>query len=115
MEVKGLFIKDDVLYFQLYFQNNSAVDYDIQSLRFFIHDKKKSKRTASQDIELQPLYELGNIEMIRHQSEQVACVALSKFTIPDKKYLQIQMMEKKRRTAFVGQSKEQKPSYTRGQ
>lgn len=94
LDVKGLYSHDEVLYFQLEVQNNSAIDYDIQSLRFFIHDKKKSKRTASQEVELQPLYVLGDATVIRHASEQTICVALSKFTIPDKKYLAVQLMEK---------------------
>lgn len=94
MDLKGIYIHNDVLYFQLSLQNHSAINYDIQSLRFFIHDKKRSKRTASQEIEMQPTYILGNIGQILHASEQTVCVALPKFTIPDKKYLAIQLMEK---------------------
>ncbi len=94
MDMKGLYIHDEIFYFQLELKNNSAIDYDVQSLRFFVRDKKKSKRTAFQEIEMQPVYLLGNSLLIRHASEQTICVALPKFTIPDKKYLTVELMEK---------------------
>lgn len=94
MDIKGLFVHNETMYFQLALQNNSAIDYDVQSLRFFIRDQKKSKRTASQEVEVMPDYKLGNIEVLRHLSEQTICIALPKFTIPDKKYLAIELMEK---------------------
>ena len=94
LDVKGIYVHDGVIYFQFVLLNNSAIDYDVQSMRLFIHDRKRSKRTASQELEMQPVYELGNINQIRHKSEQLICVALPKFTIPDKKYLAVQLMEK---------------------
>jgi len=93
LDVKGVYSHDDVLYFQVSLQNHSSIDYTIQSLRFFIHDKKRIKRTAEQEIEMTPLYTLGNIGGIPHASEQTICIALSRFTIPDKKYLSLQLME----------------------
>ena len=94
MDVLGLYIHQDVVYFEIALVNNSAIDYDVQSLRLFIQDKKRIKRTASQETEMQPLYVLGNPDVIRHASEQNICIALSKFTSPDKKYLMVQLMEK---------------------
>lgn len=91
--IKGLYVHEGVLYFQLQFQNTSAFNYDIKMLRFFIKDKKKSKRTASQEIEVDPLYILGNTVIIRNQSEQIVVVAVPKFTIPDKKVFMFQMQE----------------------
>ncbi|QKJ30299.1 conjugative transposon protein TraN [Mucilaginibacter mali] len=94
LDMKGLFVHGGEMYFQLALQNNSAIDYDVQSLRFFIRDQKKSKRTASQEVEVMPDYRLGNADIISHLSEQTICIAVPKFTIPDKKYLAIELMEK---------------------
>jgi conjugative transposon TraN protein len=94
LDLKGVFVHEEVMYLQLAFENSSVIDYDVQSLRFFIRDQKKSKRTASQEVEVMPDYKLGNTEIIRHLSEQTVCIALPKFTIPDKKYLAIELMEK---------------------
>ncbi len=93
-EVSGIYIKDDVIYYQLQFTNYSPIDYSIELLRFYINDKKKAKRTASQEIELVPLHVAGNTTLVKARSENVVVVALEKFTIPDAKYLAIQLLEK---------------------
>lgn len=92
--IKGIYIKGDVLYFQLYIMNLSAVDYDIDLLRFYIRDKKKNKRTAVQENNLQPLYVIGNTAKVKAKSNTTIVVALNKFTIPDAKYLAVQIIEK---------------------
>lgn len=92
--VIGSYIKDDVVYYQLRIINNSPIDYDIEVLRFYIRDKKKSKRTAVQENELKPLQISGNIKQVKAFSRTVAVIALDKFTIPDKKFMGIQIMEK---------------------
>jgi len=47
LEVNGIFIQQDVLYLRVVFENKSKINYDIDQFRFFIRDKRKSKRTAS--------------------------------------------------------------------
>jgi hypothetical protein len=44
-------------------------------------------------VEQQPILIHGNSRVIRGVSEQVVVVTLKKFTIPDKKYLALQLME----------------------
>jgi hypothetical protein len=92
--VKGIYIKDNTIYFQVYINNDGTVDYDIDLLHFFIKDKKRSKRTAVQESEQKPLHITGNYNKVKGSHNTVFVVALEKFTIPDKKYLAIQMMEK---------------------
>ena len=86
--------KDDVIYYQLCLSNDSPVDYDIDLLRFYIRDEKRSKRTAIQENELKPLFIAGNTSQIKANSTSVVVVALNKFTLPDAKYLAVQIMEK---------------------
>ncbi len=92
--VSGIYIKNNVIYYQLSLSNKSPVDYDIELLRFFIRDAKKGKRTAVQENDLKPLYTAGNASQIKANSKSVIVVALDKFTIPDAKYLMVQIMEK---------------------
>ena len=94
IKVSGIYIKDDVVFYQLNISNQSPVDYDIDMLRFFIRDKRKGKRTAVQENELKPLYVAGNILKVKANSSSAIVVALDKFTIPNAKYLAVQMMEK---------------------
>lgn len=94
LSVNGIFIHQDVLYFRLVLGNTSKINYDIDQLRFFIRDQRKSKRTASQEIEILPLFSTSNSMLIPDKSEVNLVYALSKFTIPEKKYLTIQLIEK---------------------
>lgn len=94
LNVNGIFIQQDVLYLRVVFQNKSKINYDIDQFRFFIRDRKKSKRTASQEIELQPLYATSSSSVIPYQSAIMKVYALEKFTIPESKYLTIEMIEK---------------------
>jgi conjugative transposon TraN protein len=93
-KLNGLFVRGDVMYYQIKIANRSNINYDIDQLRFFIRDQKKSKRTATQEIEIKPLYVQNDTAAITGQSERILVFALPKFTIPDKKYLAIQLMEK---------------------
>lgn len=94
VEVTGIYIKDDIIYYQLQLSNESPVDYDIELLRFYIRDKNKNKRTAVQENELMPVYMAGNTTQVKARNNNTIVVALDKFTIPDAKYFFIQMMEK---------------------
>ena len=92
--VNGIYIKDDVMYYQILLCNQSTIDYDIDLLKFYIRDKRKSKRTAAQENELAPLHISGNTRKVKACDFSMIVVALDKFTIPDAKYLAIQLMEK---------------------
>lgn len=93
VNIKGIYIKGDVIYYQLQLHNYSPLDYDVELLKFFIKDKRKGKRTASQENEMVPLYIAGNTKQIKSYNSSVIVVALDKFTIPDAKSLVIQLME----------------------
>jgi conjugative transposon TraN protein len=92
--VKGIFIKNNVIFFQLCFKNNSAINYSPESIRFYVRDKKKTKRTASQEVELKPIS--GNsIQDIPADQMKTLVFAFEKFTIPEAKFLYIEITEKK--------------------
>jgi conjugative transposon TraN protein len=92
--LEGLYIHQDLLYYQLKVTNQTHVSYDIAQLRFFVHDQKTSKRTANQQMELLPQYIHGNTNKVDANSESMLVFAIPKHTIPDKKKLLVQLMEK---------------------
>lgn len=92
--LNGIFIQNDVMYYRILIANKSKINYDVDQLRFFIRDNKKVKRTASQEIEITPIYILNNVATVDEESENTFVFAVPKFTIPEKKYLSIQLMEK---------------------
>lgn len=92
--ITGIYIKNDMMFYQVSISNNSPVDYTIELIRFYIRDKKKSKRTAVQEIELKPVYIVGNTRLVKAKNNSVLVFALEKFTVPDAKYMAVQINEK---------------------
>lgn len=92
--LNGVYIQRNVMYCQIRYKNSSNIDYDVDMLRFYLRDRRRSKRSASQEIELKPLYVTGNTALIHGKTRSQCVVALPKFTIPDAKYLAIEMKEK---------------------
>lgn len=93
LSLRNIFIKDDVIFFHLNMKNQSNINYDVDFLRFYIQDKAKLKRTASQEVDMLPLFTYGDNKTIRGNSQQDVVFALHKFTIPDAKYLAVEMYE----------------------
>lgn len=57
-------------------------------------DQRKAKRTASQELEVSPVFIFNSLDKIAAQKEGTAVFAVPKFTIPDSKILAVQLMEK---------------------
>jgi conjugative transposon TraN protein len=93
LRLKGIAVKANVLFFCFELHNHSKLGYDISSLRFFICDAKRAKRVATQEMELQPVYVFGNAEQIPGKSRHTVVFTLPKFTLPEKKFLKIQLQE----------------------
>lgn len=94
LRLNGLFIRDNIMYCQIKLGNSSNINYDIDQFRFFISDQVRSKRTATQELEIKPLYVHQDTVTVKGQSEHTIVFALPKFTIPDNKQLIVQVMEK---------------------
>lgn len=94
LRMTGVYVKDEVLYYQLSIKNESPLDYPIDGLRFSIRDKKQTKRTAIQEIELHPLLVAGNALIVKAHDVTTIVVALEKHVIPDKKVLVVDVAEK---------------------
>ncbi|MEX2234029.1 MAG: conjugative transposon protein TraN [Cyclobacteriaceae bacterium] len=90
----GIYIKDNVIFYHFRIRNQSNISYDVDFLRFYIEDRQKVKRTASQEVDVKPVYVYGNGETIKGKSTEDVVYALGKFTIPDAKRLVIEMFEK---------------------
>lgn len=94
VKVSGIYIKDEVIFYQLEIHNHSPIDYDIDLLQFVIKDLKKTKRTAIQENEVVPIYIAGKKKQVKAYDYSVIVVALEKFTIPDAKLLAVRINEK---------------------
>lgn len=91
---KAIYVQEDVIYLKIHISNHSNISYDIESIRFFVRDKKKVKRTAAQEIEINPLYTSTDVSFITGNETVTKVYALQKFTIADAKTFDIELCEK---------------------
>ncbi|MFI2744105.1 conjugative transposon protein TraN [Zhouia sp. PK063] len=93
LKLSGLYIHNDVMYYRLHIENHSNIPYHMQKLRFFIKDKKHSKRTTFQQEEVLPLYSHQDNQIVQGNSQKDLVIALPQSTIPNQKVLTIQLLE----------------------
>ncbi|HEX5170842.1 MAG TPA: conjugative transposon protein TraN [Cyclobacteriaceae bacterium] len=94
ISLRGIFIKDNVMFYHFRIKNRSNISYDVNFLRLYIEDRQKVRRTASQEVGITPIYVFGNANEINGQSTNDVVFALDKFTIPGAKRLVIEMFER---------------------
>lgn len=94
MQLLGIYIKGDIMYYPLRIMNKSPIAYDVESIRFFVNDSKKAKRGAVQQLEIQPVQVYNDSTRIEPTSALVKVFALSKMTLDAAKKLQIQCTER---------------------
>jgi len=90
--LKGIYIKDDVLFLRYQLSNGTGIRYDVASLRFYVRDKRIPKRTAVQDREIVPVH-LGYSGKPEDAHGQTIVAAFPKFTIADRKVFVAELME----------------------
>ena len=92
--LRGLFVKENVLYYRLAIENKSNLNYDIDYVRYFVVDSKTAKLTSRQEIELRPIYVHNDaITTVRGHQKIERVYAFQRFTIPNNKQLLIVMGE----------------------
>lgn len=94
LQLNGIYINQDVMYFPLRLQNKSNVSYDADNINFTIRDKQKPKRTATQELSLTPVFTYNPFSTVEADSSATCVIALPKFTLANSKYLSIQILEK---------------------
>ena len=93
MTLQSIHVAEDIIFYKLQIRNKTAINFDIKSLKFYIRDRKKVKRTSSQEIEAVPVFILNQKEKIDGYGSAEMVFALRKFTIPDGKSLHIDLFE----------------------
>lgn len=93
LKLEGIYIQGEVMFLRFLISNNSAVGYDVSQFRLVIRDQRKVRRTAVQEQEIEPVMAYSEHDKIKGGEAFTVVYAVPKFTIPDKKYLSIQMME----------------------
>ena len=92
--VKSIYIHEGLFFIHIYIKNTSNVGLDIDFIRFKITDKKLVKRTAMQEIYLEPLASYSEVKRVPAHSSVRMVYVFSKFMLADEKLLQIELYEK---------------------
>lgn len=95
LSVEGIYIKGNQMYYHLYIDNQSPIDYDIDQLNLYVRDNRKVKRTAFQEIRLLPLFQYGNIKTIKAFAHEDIILCVEKFTLADARHLALELSERK--------------------
>lgn len=93
IELNGIFIHQDQMYFQFLLTNKSYIPFDIARFALQIRDNRRSKRKAVQELQVQPLYVLGDVTRLPSHSAVRIVVVTDKITLQEGKHLQLQCLE----------------------
>lgn len=92
LSLESIYVHPNSMWFTLQLKNKSLIHYKPDYVHFFIRDRKRAKRTAVQENELQPIY-TSNAGIIEGQSADKFILAFPPFTISKSKELVIQVTE----------------------
>lgn len=92
--LRGIFSYNGLLFLHTEIRNTSDIPFDIDFLVFKIVDKKVVKRTAIQETIIEPVRAYNYLTSVKGKETECTVFAFQKFTIPDKKQLDIELFEK---------------------
>jgi len=93
LSVKNSTYKNNALYFSMEIKNNSAIDYDVNFLRFFISNSIGFKKKSTQTISKEPIFTYLLTNKIKGGTKSQFMVVFSKFTIDNHKKMMIELNE----------------------
>lgn len=93
--VEGLYIKDEFILLGLMFENESVIDYDVESIRMLVGDRKQVKRTASQLVEILPLKVSQELGQIKGSEQKSIVLVIPKMTLSKGKRFCVETTEKR--------------------
>lgn len=92
IRLNNIYTVGDYFFLDFSIENRTNIKFDIDEMRFKLADKKQSKATNSQVIELTPAMTLEKAKTFRYGYRNV--VVLQKMTFPNDKVLTIELSEK---------------------
>lgn len=90
--LNGISALGDYIFFDVSFTNTSNLSYNVDELRFFIEDRKITKATNVQTVEIKPLWQYQPLTEFKKKHRNV--FVLKKATFPGSKVLRVSLTEK---------------------
>ena len=91
-EVYNIYSIGDFFFIDFVLENKTNIEFDIDEIRVTLADKKETKATNSQMVQLTPVYTLNNADRFKKKYRQV--LVLNKLTFPEEKVVNIAVSEK---------------------
>ena len=90
-QVNNIYTVDDYIFLDISFKNKTNLKFDLDQFRFKIEDKKITKATNVQSIEIQPEYQLFTPGSFEKKYRNI--YVFKKFTFPNSKVFTIELAE----------------------
>jgi len=94
LEVRDICIKGDALFLVIQVTNCTNMAFDAEAFNFWIADKRQQKATNVQEYQLTPDYCRFELKRVPAKESASEVFVIEKLTIPDKRVLRIEMIEK---------------------
>lgn len=93
LRLNGIYISEDQMYFHVKLTNKSYIPFDISRLALYSSDGKRARRGAHQEIEIPPLYVLGDVRRLERRSAHSVVLVTPKLSLGKGKELRLQLWE----------------------
>ena len=92
IRVNNIYTLNDYFFIDYSIENKSKIKYDIDEVRIKLTDKKQSKATNSQTVELTPVWSLNKAKSFLKAYRNV--IVIDKLTFPNEKVLSLEISER---------------------
>ena len=92
IRVNNIYTLNDYFFIDYSIENRSKIKYDIDEVRVRLTDKKQSKATNSQTVELSPVWSLNGARSFQKAYRNV--IVIDKLTFPNEKVLSLEISER---------------------
>jgi hypothetical protein len=92
--VRGIYTRGKSLFFSLKLINRSPLDYDVDSIRFFVAEKVKGVHPLERINELKPVYVYDSATQVKGYGRAATVYVLQRLSLARHHRLQIEVLEK---------------------
>jgi hypothetical protein len=92
--VRGIYTRGKSLFFSLKLINRSPLDFDVDSVRFFVTEKQSGMHVLRRLKELAPVYVSDSLTSVEGYSKAASVYVLPRLTLARHRRLQIEVLEK---------------------
>jgi Domain of unknown function (DUF4138) len=94
LQIRGIYTRGEAIFFSLRLTNRSPLDYDVDSIRFFLTQKEKGVHPAPRVKTVSPVYVYDSATLIKGYGRVNSVIVLPRLTLGKGKRLLIEVLEK---------------------